>query len=336
MAGGTVASAGVVAPRARDVRRDLQRRRMDDLRAAGAGVSVHRRIAPLADDVLPFVGHARRCSPRSGASSCTCRTSACRARCSASSTSTSTPRGRRISASSSRRGRARLFLWRGGAEHDRLAIAGRRGRHAVLHHGARDGPDLGAADLGHVVDLGSAPHDDRDPVDDLRGLPRAAPVGRDDPQIARYAAVLALVGVLDIPLIHGVGASVARHAPVGDLGAGEQGRTRGSAHGDRRCSSRWSAFALLFAWLLWLRYEGLRLRDELHRLEDQLGRARSMSTPDRFWYLVRGIRRDLDPARDVPHPPRMAPPCARARAQIAGSARAATAATVTSAPPLRE
>jgi len=31
------------------------------------------------------------------------------------------------------------------------------------------------------------------------------------------------------------------------------------------------AFALLFAWLLWLRYEGLRLRDEVHRLEDRMG-----------------------------------------------------------------
>jgi hypothetical protein len=33
------------------------------------------------------------------------------------------------------------------------------------------------------------------------------------------------------------------------------------------------AFALLFSWLLWLRYEGLRLRDALHRLEDRMEEA---------------------------------------------------------------
>jgi hypothetical protein len=31
------------------------------------------------------------------------------------------------------------------------------------------------------------------------------------------------------------------------------------------------AFATLFAWLLWLRYEGLRLRDGLQRVEDRMG-----------------------------------------------------------------
>jgi hypothetical protein len=33
------------------------------------------------------------------------------------------------------------------------------------------------------------------------------------------------------------------------------------------------AFILLFLWLLWLRYEGLRLRDWMHRLEDRMGEA---------------------------------------------------------------
>ena len=31
------------------------------------------------------------------------------------------------------------------------------------------------------------------------------------------------------------------------------------------------AFGLLFLWLLWLRYEGLRLRDELHAIKDRIG-----------------------------------------------------------------
>jgi len=33
------------------------------------------------------------------------------------------------------------------------------------------------------------------------------------------------------------------------------------------------AFLLLFLWLLWRRYEDLRLHDELHALEDELTTA---------------------------------------------------------------
>ena len=94
-------------------------------------------------------------------------------------------------------------------------------------------------------------------------------VGRDDPQIARYAAVLALIGVLDIPVLHvsvrlwrGVHPSVIS-APASKGGLEDPRMVTGLL-------VAMAAFALLFVWLLWLRYEGLRLRDELHRLEDQL------------------------------------------------------------------
>jgi heme exporter protein C len=95
-------------------------------------------------------------------------------------------------------------------------------------------------------------------------------IGRDDPQIARYAAVLALIGVLDIPLIRisvrlwrGMHPSVIS-APPG----------KGGLDDPRMVTTllvALVAFALLFCWLLWLRYEGLRLRDALHRLEDRMG-----------------------------------------------------------------
>lgn len=92
---------------------------------------------------------------------------------------------------------------------------------------------------------------------------------REDPQIARYAAVLAVIGVLDIPLIRvsvrlwrGMHPSVIS-APPG----------RGGLEDPRMVTGllvALVAFALLFLWLLWLRSEGLRLRDELHRLEDRM------------------------------------------------------------------
>ncbi len=92
----------------------------------------------------------------------------------------------------------------------------------------------------------------------------------DDPQIARYAAVLAVVGVLDIPLIRisvrlwrGMHPSVIS-APADKGGLEDPRMVVGLL-------VAMVAFAFLFVWLLWLRYEGLRLRDALHRLEDRVG-----------------------------------------------------------------
>jgi heme exporter protein C len=94
-------------------------------------------------------------------------------------------------------------------------------------------------------------------------------VGRDDPQIARYAAVLAVVGVLDVPLIM-VSVRLWRgmHPSVISAPAGT-----GGIQDSRMVVAllvTLVAFALLFLWLLWRRYEGLRLAAELHALEDEI------------------------------------------------------------------
>jgi heme exporter protein C len=96
--------------------------------------------------------------------------------------------------------------------------------------------------------------------------------GREDPEIARYAAVLALVGVLDIPLImisvrlwRGMHPSVIS-APKG----------QGGLEDPRMVTTllvTLVAFLLLFGWLLWRRYETLRLRDDVRRIEDRLMEA---------------------------------------------------------------
>jgi heme exporter protein C len=93
---------------------------------------------------------------------------------------------------------------------------------------------------------------------------------REDPQIARYAAVLAIIGSLDVPLIHisvnlwrGIHPSVISAPP--DKGGLEDPRMVVAL------LVTLVAFALLFLWLLWLRYEGLRLRDALQRVEDRMG-----------------------------------------------------------------
>ncbi|MGE0822465.1 MAG: cytochrome c biogenesis protein CcsA [Candidatus Binatia bacterium] len=82
----------------------------------------------------------------------------------------------------------------------------------------------------------------------------------DNEQIARYAAVLGIIGVLDIPLLHiavrlwrGIHPKVDRMAP-------EMMWTL------LVCSA---AFISLFMWLLWLRVRSLSLRDELTALRRQ-------------------------------------------------------------------
>ncbi len=96
--------------------------------------------------------------------------------------------------------------------------------------------------------------------------------GADDPQIARYAAVLAIVGVLDVPLIM-VSVRLWRgmHPSVISAPAGT-----GGIQDSRMIVTlvvAMIAFMLLFAWLLWRRCEELRLQDELRDLDDALAGA---------------------------------------------------------------
>jgi heme exporter protein C len=97
-------------------------------------------------------------------------------------------------------------------------------------------------------------------------------VGRDEPEVARYAAVLALVGVLDIPLImfsvrlwRGMHPSVIS-APRGQGGLQDPRMTT-------TLLVTLAAFLLLFLWLLWRRYESLRVGDEMRHLEQRLAEA---------------------------------------------------------------
>ena len=82
----------------------------------------------------------------------------------------------------------------------------------------------------------------------------------DNELIARYAAVLGIVGVLDIPILYvavrlwrGIHPKVERMAP-------EMAWTLLVCTG---------AFLCLFAWLLWLRLRSLSLRDEIAALRRQ-------------------------------------------------------------------
>ena len=99
-------------------------------------------------------------------------------------------------------------------------------------------------------------------------------IGRDDPQIARYAAVLAIVGVLDIPIIM-ISVRLWRGMHPSVISAREG---QGGLEDPRMVTAllaTLAAFVLLFLWLLWSRYEGLRLRDELRRLDARVAEAQS-------------------------------------------------------------
>jgi heme exporter protein C len=92
-------------------------------------------------------------------------------------------------------------------------------------------------------------------------------MGQDDPQIARYAAVLAIVGMLDVPLIMiSVRLWRGMHPSVISAPAGT-----GGIQDPRMIVTlvvALVAFVLLFLWLLWRRAEALRLEDELRALAD--------------------------------------------------------------------
>jgi heme exporter protein C len=97
-------------------------------------------------------------------------------------------------------------------------------------------------------------------------------MGRDDPEIARYGAVLALVGVLDIPLIM-VSVRLWRGLHPSVISAPAK---QGGLEDPRMVTAllvTLAAFLLLFLWLLWRRYEMLRVRDAMQRLEDRLMEA---------------------------------------------------------------
>lgn len=88
-------------------------------------------------------------------------------------------------------------------------------------------------------------------------------------QGARYAAILGIVGALDIPIIN---RSVywwrTIHPAVlttRDGGSGLQ-----DPHMQLTLSVSFAAVALLYVWLVWLRYEGLRLHDRVEAVRQQV------------------------------------------------------------------
>jgi heme exporter protein C len=171
-------------------------------------------------------------------------------------------------------GASALFLWRGRAEHDRLARAGVEVGMLFCTMVLVTGPIWARPIWGTwwtwdprltmTVILWT--------IFAVYLVLRAA--GRDDREVARYAAVLAVVGVLDIPLIM-VSVRLWRgmHPSVISARAGQ-----GGLEDPRMWTTllvTLAAFVLLFLWLLWRRIEELRLRDEVHRLEDRLAEARA-------------------------------------------------------------
>ena len=166
-------------------------------------------------------------------------------------------------------GASALFLWRGRPEHDQLAQAGVQVGMLFCTMVLVTGPIWARPIWGTwwtwdprltmTVILWT--------IFAVYMLLRA--MARDDAEIARYGAVLALVGVLDIPLIM-VSVRLWRgmHPSVISAPKGE-----GGLEDPRMITTllvTLGAFLLLFAWLLWRRFETLRVRDAIHRLEDRL------------------------------------------------------------------
>ena len=84
---------------------------------------------------------------------------------------------------------------------------------ALLQHRARHRTDLGTFRLGRLVDLGRAAHQHPGPLDDLRRLPPSASYMENDPRMRRYAAVLGIIGALDVPIVYFSCSGFARSIP---------------------------------------------------------------------------------------------------------------------------
>ena len=169
-------------------------------------------------------------------------------------------------------GASAMFLWRGRPEHDRLAYAGVEVGLLFCTMVLVTGPIWARPIWGTwwtwdprltmTVILWTI----------FAGYLVLRSAGSDDPQIARYAAVLAVVGVLDIPLIM-VSVRLWRgmHPSVISAPAGQGGLQDSRMVVALLVTT--VAFLALFAWLLRLRYEELRLRDELRAVETRLTEA---------------------------------------------------------------
>ena len=106
--------------------------------------------------------------------------------------------------------------------------------------------------------------------------------GREEPEITRYAAVLAIVGILDIPLIM-VSVRLWRHALRSSRRRPTR-RSRGSPHGGRAPGHARGLRALVrVAPLVALR--GSPLARRAVPSGRPRGRARPMNLSDRFWFL---------------------------------------------------
>ncbi len=98
-------------------------------------------------------------------------------------------------------------------------------------------------------------------------------MGRDDPLIAQLSATLAIIGALIIPLIM-VSVRLWRGMHPSVISAP---RAEGGLQDPRMGTTLLvvlAAFALLFLWLLWRRYESMRLEDEVRAVEDRLAEVR--------------------------------------------------------------
>jgi heme exporter protein C len=88
-------------------------------------------------------------------------------------------------------------------------------------------------------------------------------------QGARYAAVLGIVGALDIPIIN---RSVYWWRTIHPAVLIDKQGGSGLVDGRMQLTLGvcFLAFALLFVWLLWVRYESARLQDDVDQLRDEL------------------------------------------------------------------
>lgn len=166
-------------------------------------------------------------------------------------------------------GASALYLWRGRAEHDRLAHAAAEIGLLFCTMVLSTGPIWARPIWGTYWTW-----DPRLTMTVilwtifavylvLRGM------GRHDPEIRRYAAVLAVVGVLDIPLIM-ISVRLWRGMHPSVISAP---RGQGGLEDPRMIVAllvTLAAFVQLFLWLLWRRYESLRLADAVERLEARL------------------------------------------------------------------
>ena len=139
-------------------------------------------------------------------------------------------------------------------------------------HHARRRLGVGPPDVGHVLGVGRAAHEHRDPLLPVPRLPRAAPHGRDRRRARQAVRDRGLIAFADVPIVH---FSVTWWQTLHQNGTVFNPKLDVTIHGSMAFTLVWSvgAFTLFYVYLMLRRLQLAELEEGLEERELELAIA---------------------------------------------------------------